>query len=112
MRGGGWCGALEERSAAAAVCGRLRAAPELRRRGGGNGSPRVPSSRAVLASPLPSSPLPSSTLIQYVLEDLRAEDNATAAEKRWALVLGPGTWPEVLRRLVLTRDIDDEFPEL
>lgn len=47
-----------------------------------------------------------------MLEDLRAEDQASAAEKRWALLLGAGTWPEVLRRLVLTRDIDDEFPEL
>lgn len=36
-----------------------------------------------------------------ILEDLRAEDLATPQEKRWALLLGAGTWPEV-RRCVLT----------
>ena len=50
--------------------------------------------------------------MQFILEDLRSEDRASAAEKRWALLVGGGTWPEVLRRLVLTRDLDDEYPEL
>lgn len=34
-----------------------------------------------------------------ILEDLRAEDLATPQEKRWALLLGAGTWPEVRRCL-------------
>ncbi|PRW55979.1 DDT domain-containing isoform A [Chlorella sorokiniana] len=50
-------------------------------------------------------------LIEVILEDLRAEDLATPQEKRWALLLGAGTWPEVLRRLVLTRAADEDNPD-
>ena len=35
---------------------------------------------------------------QVILEDLRAEELATPQEKRWALLLGAGTWPEVRAR--------------
>ncbi|KAL4440713.1 hypothetical protein ABPG77_000422 [Micractinium sp. CCAP 211/92] len=47
-------------------------------------------------------------LIRFILEDLRAEDEASAQEKRWAVLLSAGTWPEVLRRLVLTRAAEAE----
>lgn len=47
-------------------------------------------------------------LSQLILEDLRAEELATAQENRWGLLLGPGTWPEVLRRFVLTRAADED----
>jgi len=33
--------------------------------------------------------------LQMILEDLRAQDLATPQEKRWGLLLGAGTWPEV-----------------
>ena len=39
-----------------------------------------------------------------LLDDLREGGEGWGpAEKRWRAVLGAGTWPEVLRRLVLTR---------
>jgi hypothetical protein len=41
--------------------------------------------------------------LQVVLDDLRATGDATGAEKRWHSLLSEGTWPEVLRRMVLTR---------
>ena len=45
---------------------------------------------------------------QIVLEDVRASGEATAQEKRWGAVLDGATWPEVLRRLVLTRAGEEE----
>ncbi|PSC69056.1 DDT domain-containing protein [Micractinium conductrix] len=50
-------------------------------------------------------------LIQFILDDLREEDEATAQEKRWSVVLSEGTWPEVLRRMVLTRGAEAEAEE-
>lgn len=41
-------------------------------------------------------------VLRSVLQDLYAGGDATAQEKRWRAVLGAATWPEVLRRLVLT----------
>ncbi|EFN58898.1 expressed protein [Chlorella variabilis] len=53
------------------------------------------------------------SLIRVILDDLREEDVATAQEKRWDSLLRQaepreGTWPEVLRRFVLTRVADEE----
>ncbi|KAL4457501.1 hypothetical protein ABPG75_012366 [Micractinium tetrahymenae] len=50
-------------------------------------------------------------LIRFILDDLRAEDEASAQEKRWAMLLSAGTWPEVLRRLVLTRAAEADAEE-
>ena len=51
-------------------------------------------------------------LMHVILDDLRAEEEASAAEKRWGALLSCGTWPEVLRRLVLTRNGAEEAPHL
>ena len=37
------------------------------------------------------------------LQDAAAAGRAGRMERRWAAILGPGTWPEVLRRYALTR---------
>lgn len=51
-------------------------------------------------------------LLALVLEDAREHEVASAQEKRWGAVLSEGTWPEVLRRLVLTRTRAVEEEEL
>lgn len=51
-------------------------------------------------------------LLHAILEDLRAEEEASAAEKRWGALLSGGTWPEVLRRFVLTRNGAEEAAHL
>jgi hypothetical protein len=51
-------------------------------------------------------------LVRVILDDLRAEDEASAAEKRWGALLSEGTWPEVLRRFVLTRNGTEEAAHL
>jgi hypothetical protein len=51
-------------------------------------------------------------LVRVILDDLRAEEEASAAEKRWGALLSEGTWPEVLRRLVLTRNGAEEAAHL
>ena len=37
------------------------------------------------------------------LQDCSAAGKAGRMERRWDAILGPGTWPEVLRRYALTR---------
>ena len=46
--------------------------------------------------------------MQVLLDDLRASGEIGATERRWRCVLSEGTWPEVLRRYVLTRAHADE----
>lgn len=46
--------------------------------------------------------------LHLILEDLKEQKMATAAERRWLSLLSDGTWPEVLRRLVLTRASYDQ----
>lgn len=48
------------------------------------------------------------SLLRLLLADARAEGDATAVEKRWAAVLSDATWPEVLRRCLLTRSRAEE----
>ena len=45
-------------------------------------------------------------VLTLILEDLKTQGTASATERRWMSVLTPGTWPEVLRRFVLTRGKD------
>jgi hypothetical protein len=42
-------------------------------------------------------------MLGAVLSDLRESGEASAAQKRWHVVLDEGTWAEVLRRMVLAR---------
>lgn len=41
-------------------------------------------------------------LMGVILEDARSTDEATPLQKRWLCLLSDATWPEVLRRMVLT----------
>jgi len=47
-------------------------------------------------------------LLTVLLDDIRESGVATALQKRWQSVLSEGTWPEVLRRLVLTAAAEKE----
>lgn len=47
-------------------------------------------------------------LLTVLLDDIRESGVATALQKRWQAVLSEGTWPEVLRRLVLTAAAEKE----
>lgn len=48
-------------------------------------------------------------ILNLILEDLKGQGLASATERRWMSVLTAGTWPEVLRRYVLTRG-NDKMP--
>ena len=43
------------------------------------------------------------------LQDLAAAGKASRTERRWDAILGPGTWPEILRRYALVRAGEDLF---
>eukprot|EP00890_Picochlorum_soloecismus_P000648 jgi/Picsp_1/1584/NSC_05062-R1_nucleosome positioning protein len=46
------------------------------------------------------------SIIEFLLNESSYTGKASSAEKRWYRVLSEGTWPEILRRFVLSRDTD------
>jgi len=46
------------------------------------------------------------SIIEFLLNENLSTGKATSTEKRWHRVLSEGTWPEILRRFVLSRDTD------
>jgi hypothetical protein len=46
------------------------------------------------------------SIIEFLLHDNISTGKAPSAEKRWYRVISEGTWPEILRRFVLSRDTD------
>lgn len=51
--------------------------------------------------------VPAVSVLQFLLDDLTADADGGGQEKRWRAVLDTATWPEVLRRMVLTWRGDD-----
>ena len=46
------------------------------------------------------------SIIEFLLNENISTGKASSAEKRWYRVISEGTWPEILRRFVLSRDSD------
>lgn len=54
--------------------------------------------------------LTSEMLAQVIIEDLMENEKPSRQDKRWRAALGAGTWPEVLRRYILTRLVQADPP--